>query len=84
MSTPRAFNRKFGRYTGDSLETSLTGEYDNIYLNGQPKRHQIYDFDPMVDKLEDGDIVLTQVAGVTKIVVRVRGALFHATLSAGA
>lgn len=82
--TQDPFTRKYGRYSGEKLETALTGEFANIYKNGQPKRHKILDYDPLPDALEDGDIVLTIVAGTAKIVVRIKGALYHATLTAGA
>ena len=82
--TQKSFARKYARYSGDSLEASLTGEFQNLYFNGQPRSHTVFFTTPTADDLKDGDVVLTQVAGVSKIVVKISGALFHSTLTAGA
>jgi len=80
----RAWARQYARYTGETAEAALTGEFDNVYLNGQPRKHKTFTSNPSLDDLKDGDVVLTDVSGVRKIVVRIGGALYHVNLSSGA
>ena len=80
----RAFSRRYGRYAGDSIEAALTGEFDNVYFNGQPRNFKTFTTTPVLTDLKDGEVVLTDIAGVRKIVAKISGALFHVTLTAGA
>ena len=84
MIEQKSFVRQYGRYSGEALEASLTGEFENLYKNGQPRTARLFTSTPATADVQERELVLSDIAGTRKIVTKIAGALYHITLSAGA